>query len=130
MTKTACSAAALLALAVNGAFAADFDGSRPLICATISAADCVRGDECLAGLPEDVGAPAFMRLDFAKKTVLGPKNASPILLQEKSDRQLLLQGREGSFAWTIAIESDSGNMAVTLVSRSNAYVLFGNCTPL
>lgn len=130
MTTTRCFAAAFLALSVNGAFAADFDGSRALICATISASDCLRGEECQAGLPEDVGAPAFMRLDFSKKTVLGPKNASPILLQEKSDRQLLLQGREGSFAWTIAIEAENGYMTVALVSRSNAYVLFGNCTPL
>jgi hypothetical protein len=125
-----CVAAALLALSVSGAFAADFDGSKALICATIAANDCVRGEACEAGLPEDYGAPAFMRLDFAKKSVLGPKNASPILLQEKTDRQLLLQGREGTFAWTIAVESTNGNMTVTLVSRSNAYVLFGNCTPL
>jgi hypothetical protein len=83
-----------------------------------------------AGLPEDFGAPVFMRLDFAKKAVLGPKHTSPMLLQEKTDSQLLLQGREGAFAWTIAIDSESGNMAVTLVNRSNAYVLFGNCTPL
>jgi hypothetical protein len=130
MTNIRRFAAAFLALMTNCAFAADFDGSKALICATIAANDCVRGEACEAGLPEDFGAPAFMRLDFAKKSVLGPKHASPILLQEKSDHQLLLQGREGTFAWTIAVESASGNMTVTLVSRSNAYVLFGNCTPL
>jgi hypothetical protein len=130
MKNTRFCAAAFLALVANAAFAADFDGSKALICATIAANDCVRGETCDAGLPEDYGAPAFMRLDFAKKSVLGPKHASPILLQEKSEQQLLLQGREGTFAWTIAIEAANGNMTVALVSRSNAYVLFGNCTPL
>jgi len=124
------SIAAVLAFAATAAFASDFDGSKPLICATIAAADCIRGDDCVSGLPEDVGAPAFMRLDFAKKTVVGPKNTSPILLQERTEQQLLLQGREGTFAWTIAVEASTGYMTVTLVSRSNAYVVYGNCTPL
>ena len=114
----------------SAALAADFDGSKPLICSTISAVDCMRGLECLPGLPEDIGAPAFMRLDFAKKAVVGPKSTSPILLQEKTSTQMLLQGREGSYAWTMAIEADSGELTLTFVSRATAYVLFGNCTPL
>ena len=120
----------ILPFLTTAALAADFDGSKPLICATVSAMDCMRGDDCATGLPEDVGAPAFMRLDFAKKAVVGPRHTSPILLQEKSETQLLLQGREGSFGWTIALDSNSGEMSVTLVNRSSAYVLFGNCTPL
>jgi len=120
----------VLPFLTTAAFAADFDGSKPLICSTISAADCMRGEECLSGLPEDIGAPAFMRLDFAKKSVSGPKTTTPILLQEKSDKQLLLQGREGTYAWTMAVEASSGELTVTMVSRATAYVLFGNCTPL
>ena len=119
-----------LAFLATSAFAADYDGSKPLICAPVSAIDCMRGDECLAGLPEDIGAPAFMRLDFAKKTVTGPKNASPILLQEKSADQLLLQGREGPFGWTMALHTENGEMTLTLISTKAAYVLFGSCTPL
>jgi hypothetical protein len=110
--------------------AGDFDGSRLLICAPVKTMDCVRGDDCLTGLPEDVGAPAFMRLDFAKKTVIGPKVTSPIMLMEKTGDQILLQGREVNFGWTIALDSENGEMAVTLADRNGVYVLFGSCTPL
>jgi hypothetical protein len=123
-------AAATLPLLASASLAADFDGSKPLICAPVSAIDCNRGDDCLAGLPEDIGAPAFMRLDFAKKAVIGPKTSSPILLQEKTADQLLLQGREGRFGWTMALASVSGEMTLTLVSTKAAYVLYGSCTPL
>ena len=44
--------------------------------------------------------------------------------------QLLLQGREGNFGWTIVIEAETGEMSVTLVNHIHAYVLYGNCTPL
>jgi len=112
------------------AFAGDFDGSKPLICATVATMDCMRGEECLAGLPEDIAAPAFMRIDFARKAVVGPKTTSPILLQEKSEDQLLLQGREGGFGWTIVLDGERGEMTATLTNRDGAYVLYGNCTPL
>lgn len=119
-----------LALLAGPALAADFDGSKPLLCATQSALDCSRGDDCAAGLPEDVGAPAFMRLDLAKKTVIGPNTTSEILLQDKSGKQLLLQGREAGFGWTIAVDKESGQLTVTLTNRSGAYVLYGACTLL
>jgi hypothetical protein len=112
------------------ALAADFDGSKPLLCATQSALDCSRGDDCAAGLPEDVGAPTFMRIDLAKKAVIGPKTTSDILLQEKSAKQLLLQGREGGFGWTIVVDQQSGELTVSLTNRSGAYVLYGACTVL
>jgi hypothetical protein len=123
-----CAAGIFFLLPIS-AFAGDFDGSVPLICAPVSAMDCVRGDECLAGLPEDIGAPAFMRLDFVKKTVAGTRVASPMLLLEKTEAQLLLQGREADYGWTIALDSKSGAMTVTLANQEGAFVLFGSCTP-
>jgi hypothetical protein len=123
-------AAGIFSLLAMGAVAGDFDGSVPLICAPVTAMDCVRGDDCLTGLPEDVGAPAFMRMDFVKRTVAGPKVASPIMLLDKTETQLLLQGREASFGWTIALDSKSGEMTVTLANQDGAFVLFGSCTPL
>ncbi|NJD36331.1 MAG: hypothetical protein FIA96_16120 [Betaproteobacteria bacterium] len=122
----------LLSLAVLAApaLAADFDGSKPLLCATQAALDCSRGDDCAAGLPEDIGAPTFMRLDLAKKTVIGPNTTSEILLQDKSGKQLLLQGREAGFGWTIAVDKESGQLTLSLTNRSGAYVLYGACTLL
>ncbi|MCC7310246.1 MAG: hypothetical protein IT510_03260 [Sulfuritalea sp.] len=118
---------ALLALPV---LAADFDGSKPLLCATQSALDCARGDDCATGLPEEIGAPTFMRIDLAKKSVIGPQTTTEILLQDKSGKQLLLQGRESGFGWTIVIDQPSGELTVTLTNRNGAYVLYGACTAI
>ena len=118
---------ALLALPV---LAADFDGSKPLLCATQSALDGARGDDCATGLPEEIGAPTFMRIDLAKKSVIGPQTTTEILLQDKSGKQLLLQGRESGFGWTIVIDQPSGELTVTLTNRNGAYVLYGACTAI
>jgi hypothetical protein len=119
-----------LALVAAPVLAADFDGSKPLVCATVSVADCERGSDCAVDLPEQFGAPTFMRVDFSKKTVTTPRVTTAILLQDKSESQLLLQGREGSLGWTLVLHPDSGHMTVSLTDRSGVYVLFGNCTPL
>jgi len=119
---------ALSILLALPAAAADFDGSKPLICAPVTAIDCLRGESCLSGLPEEFGAPAFMRIDFGKKIVAGPKTTTNILLLNKDKDQLLLQGREGGFGWNMALATDSGEMTLTLTNRHGTYVLFGSCT--
>ena len=119
-----------LSLLAVPAMAADFDGSKPLLCATQSALDCSRGDDCAAGLPEEIGAPTFMRLDLAKKAVIGPNTTSDILLLDKSDKQLLLQGKEAGFGWTIVVDQESGELTVSLTNRIGVYVLYGACTVL
>lgn len=121
---------AALSLLATAALASDFDGSKALICAPVTAMDCVRGDECLSGLPEDIDAPAFMRFDFAKNLVIGPKVSSAILLQEKTAERLLLQGREAGYGWTILIDSKYGEMTVTLATVNGAIVMYGSCTPI
>ncbi|MDO9596087.1 MAG: hypothetical protein Q7J47_00045 [Azoarcus sp.] len=121
---------AALSMVATAAVAADFDGSKALICAPVTVMDCVRGDECFTALPEDVDAPAFMRFDFEKKSVIGPKVSSAILLQENTPDQMLLQGREAEYGWTIVIGSKSGEMTVTLAHRNRALVMYGSCTPL
>jgi hypothetical protein len=91
--------------------------------------DCAIGEDCIKGLPDQIGAPAFMRIDFDKKMVSGTERASPVLYMEKTDKQLLLQGSEPGYAWTIAIDQASGKMVATLVDREGAFVLSGSCTP-
>ena len=112
------------------AIASDFDGSKLLICAPVEAMDCTSREECTKGRPDDIGAPAFLRIDFAKKSIGGPKRSTQILFMEKSESQILLQGTELGHAWTLALDQMNGKMAVTLVDREGAFVLFGSCTPL
>lgn len=80
--------------------------------------------------PEDVGAPRFLRIDFANKAIVGPKQTTPILFMDKSDTQILLQGKEHGYGWTLALDQASGTMTATMVNREGVVVLFGPCTPL
>ena len=62
--------------------------------------------------------------------IVGPKQTTPILFMDKSDDQILLQGKELGYGWTLALDQESGTMTATLVNREGAVVLFGSCTPL
>jgi hypothetical protein len=122
-------ASCVLALAAMGApvMAAEFDGSRLLICANVEAADCAPGQTCARLRPDDIGAPAFIRIDFNRKVIVGPKRTTDITLIEKGDRQLLLQGTELGYAWSIALDTATGKLAATLADREGVFVLFGSC---
>lgn len=112
------------------AWAGDYDGTKPLLCASIEAISCEPGTPCEKDLPEAIGVPQFMRVDFSKKEMIGPKRTTPIRLMEKTDEQLTLQGVELGMGWTFVLDRATGKIAVTLIGRGTAYVVFGACTPL
>jgi hypothetical protein len=120
-------AAGTSVLAFGFAQGADFDGSKLLICANMEAADCNPGQVCAKGRPDELGAPAFIRIDFANKTIVGPKRTTPIVGMSTDTNQILLQGTELGYAWSIALDTGSGKLAATLVDRDGAIVLFGAC---
>ncbi len=121
--------AALGLVAVCNSMAADFDGSKRLICAPVVAMDCTAGAPCQGGTPEEIGAPAFLRIDFAKKSVIGTKRNAPISSIEKSESQVLIQGTELGFGWAMAIDQQDGRMSASLTDRKGVFILFGECTP-
>jgi hypothetical protein len=121
--------ATMLSWSAVQSLAADFDGSRPLICANLDASDCGPGQPCVRTRPDDIGAPVFMRIDFENKSIVGPKRTTPIASFDKSGNQLLLQGTELGYAWSVALDTASGRLAATLVDRDGVFVLFGACTP-
>ena len=121
--------ATALLCSTTWAFGADFDGSKALICATIDAHACDPGETCLRGLPESVGVPEFMRIDFSRQTIAGPRRTTQIRSIDKSGDQVLLQGTDLGYAWSIAIDKSDGSMSLTLVNHDDAFVVFGNCTP-
>ena len=123
-------AAAVLAWTACASTAADFDGSKLLICANMEAADCAPGQVCMKGRPDDFGAPAFMRIDFEKKGIVGPKRTTPIVNMEKATNQVLLQGTEMGYAWSLVLDTNTGKLAATLADSDGVIVLFGACTPL
>jgi hypothetical protein len=130
-----CIRLALAAVAVMGGpgsatlSAAEFDGNKPLLCATVDAHDCDPGETCLRALPAVLGAPQFLRIDFAKKTIAGPERTTPIRFMDTGPDQILMQGTELGYAWTIALDKAVGSLTVTLVNHADTLVLFGACTP-
>ena len=130
MKVLAWSAWLSLYLSASSALAGDFDGSKKLICAPVEVNDCVAVEGCVKTVPSEVGAPAFIRIDFEQNAMIGPYRTSPIKLMEKTETQLLLMGTELGYGWSIALDQATGGMAVTLANRDGTYVFFGSCTPL
>jgi hypothetical protein len=124
-----CALASALLCSAPLAFGANFDGSTPLICATVDAHGCDAGDVCLRDLPDGFGLPRFLRIDFAKKAVEGPKRTTAVRFMDQDANQILLQGTELGYAWSLVIDKADGSMAMTLVNREDVYVVFGYCTP-
>jgi len=128
--KSRIFALAFASLVPVAGFAADFDGSKALICATVEARDCVLNSECFSGEAKAVGAPAFFRLDFKKELVYGPERESPIASIEHSPAAVLLQGSEIGYGWSIGINKESGDFSASLTNYEGTFVLFGSCTVL
>lgn len=124
-------AVAVFCLATSAtAIAEDFDGSKPLICATVEARDCVLQTGCVSGEAKHVGAPAFFRLDFKEKKIYGPERSSPINSFEESPAAILLQGSEIGYAISIGIHKQGGDFSASLTNFEGSFLLFGNCTVL
>lgn len=129
LRRTALAAVSAALLCSTAVFGADFDGSTRLICATVDAHACDPGEACLRGLPDDLGLPRFMRIDFAAKTIAGPKRTTQIRYMDASADQILMQGTELGYAWTVVLDKVDGAISMTLVSRDDAFTAFGYCTP-
>lgn len=114
--------------ATTTAPADDFDGSKPLICATVEARDCVLQAECFSGEARQVGAPAFFRLDFEKKMIHGKDRSSPISSFEESPAAILLQGAEIGYGLSVGIDKQSGAFSASITNFEGSFLLFGNCT--
>jgi hypothetical protein len=118
-----------LFVVVSPAFAEDvFDGTKPLLCSSIEALDCDPGVACERGIPENMGAPQFLRIDFAKNEIAGPLRTTKIRSMEKDDDQIVLQGYEIGLGWTLAIDRITGNMRITFAGGNAAFIIFGACT--
>lgn len=117
-------------LPLAAASAADFDGSKPLMCAPSEAVRFRPGGELVKERPADIGAPSFLRVDIPNWTITGPRSVSPIKYIEKDEEQILLQGTELGFGWTLVPDQRVGEMSLTFVDRAGAVVLTGRCTPV
>ena len=122
--------AAALCAAVVPALAADFDGTKPLICSSIEAHDCELGVTCLRSVAEDLNVPQFIRMDFTKKTLSARGKTSQMQGYQRSQGMLIVQGVENNRAFSITINEQSGKLVGAIAADEEGYMIFGACTPL
>lgn len=122
-------------LAPGLAWAEGFDGSKPLICASVDSLSCAPGEDCVAATTEALNIPQFLRIDFADKKVTaerpdGEARTSEIQRLEALDNEIILQGSQGGLGWSLTITRASGKMSLSAVGDQVAFVVFGACTRL
>lgn len=113
MIRTACIITLCFLLVSSAAVAESFDGTETLLCASIEAIDCVPGDSCIRDLPEVIGAPQFLKIDFAGQKIIGPRRTTSVLNTEKNEKQIILQGLELNMGWVFSLDRDTGKFAAT-----------------
>ena len=125
-------AAAFLALAA-GAGAADFDGSKTLLCAPGEAIDCLPRGDCQQRGPDELGIPRFLTVDIKGKRLSGKtsegEQTTPIQNVRSIDGKQILQGAEGGRGWSMVIDEQTGDMSAAVADQAAGFVLFGACTP-
>jgi hypothetical protein len=122
------------------AHAGEFDGTKPLLCATIKVIECSKSEGCMELTPEDVALPPFFVIDFDKKEIQSTKESA---IQKKSkikhldhvDGKLIIQGAEDGVegvrdgvGYTLAISEDSGKFVLAASGDAVAFIIFGACT--
>jgi len=124
------------------AIAADFDGSKALMCSFAQIIECDAGDECFPVTNDSIDAPDFVKFNFKKKQVIaisaGVENA-PADLGNVIDlaNYLVVQGVQGgaegtanSLAWSATISHESGAIVVAAAGENAGFVVFGACTTI
>jgi hypothetical protein len=122
-----------LCVSAQPALAADFDGSKPLVCAMITAFECGPDSGCESGTPESNGLSRFLRIDFDKKEICTTKSAeeqtSSIEKTERAGGLVLLSGTKNGRGWNLSITEATGYLVLTVAGDQVAFVVFGACTP-
>ena len=128
-------AATALILVPTMGWAQDFDGTSPLLCASVDAMACAPGEACTQATVEELNVPQFLRVDVAQKLVSttradGEQRTSEIQSLQLNDGELIMQGTQGGLAWSAAIARASGKLSLSAVGDRVAFVIFGACTAL
>jgi hypothetical protein len=112
--------------------AADFDGSKPLICALKDNFEC-GPDGCERVTSEAINLPQFLRLNFKEKQITTIREGAQVRTTriENADSRngkMFLRGLENDLVWSLAIAEDSGRMVLTIAGDEAGFVIFGACT--
>jgi hypothetical protein len=128
MRSARCAAVLLLCALGAQAPAADFDGTRPFLCAVTDANDCALGIACVHELAQDVNLPQFIKVDFAAKTIGARGRTAPIQSSSRSAGMLIIQGVQDKRAYSITVDEETGSLVGTVAGDGEAFAVFGACT--
>jgi len=111
------------------ASAGDFDGSVPLTCTAEKGFDCLPGATSCGPLKPETNIEPVYGIDFAKKEIRSPFRTSLLKVANVSTNRdsLVLQGAEGTAAWSAFVDQKTGALTVALADSQGAYVVFGQC---
>ena len=132
-TTKLCSFMGLL-IASASLFAADFDGSEPMLCASLDVLECVDGSRCKTVTAESVDAPQFITVDLKNKELKLDRSGRPRSAQlrnrESLNGRLVLQGvgTETGLGWTFSVDEETGRFVVSASGDEVAFIIFGACT--
>jgi len=122
------------------AFAADFDGSEPLMCSFGQVLECDAGSSCRAVTNESVDAPDFVKLDFRRNQLVsvtaGEESSADDMSVVDTTTFLVVQGVQGvdesvsTLGWSLSIDKASGQIVAAGAGENAGFVIFGACTPI
>jgi hypothetical protein len=123
-----------LMLISMGAGASNFDGSKPMLCATQTVNECLSGTGCSAVDAQSVAIPDFFRVEAAENVIRGMNAETRIERVEHLDGKLVLQGADDGLedvrdgiAWSMVIDEDTGKMILNASGNDFSVVVFGAC---
>lgn len=131
-----CAVALMISTMPTAAMADEFDGSKPLSCASIFSAECNAGDQqCITGAPWMINFPVFIEIDFKSKKVTTSKlHESPRVsvinnVIKLKDGHTAIQGIDEGFLWGMLIAEETGSMTLTISGEDTGFIVFGACLP-
>ena len=125
-----------LMIAPVSLYAADFDGSEAMLCASLNILECVDGRDCDMVAAEDVDAPQFITVDLKNKELKldpsGQPQSTQLRNRESLNGRLVLQGVgvETGLGWTFSVDEETGRFVVSSSGDEVAFIIFGACTTI
>lgn len=124
--------ASLALMPALDAVAADFDGTKPFLCAIADVSSCEPNKSCDRESAATVNAPQFFVVDLARKLVsdTGPGSAGRTSKIDHVDHRgglLMLSGIDAGQGWTANIVEQSGKLTYTVTGDRMVVVAFGAC---
>jgi hypothetical protein len=109
--------------------AADFDGTKPLVCSVKQTHDCLPTEANCSRLQPTSNIAPIYNIDFAKKEIRSPFRTAllKVLHTTTNNDSLVLQGADLLIAWSALIDKKTGAVTVSVADSKGAYVAFGDC---